>query len=183
MDKTYRSELFRLFLIEALPLPLTPASTHIQIFDNYITETRIRLRSVRLPETKEWSRTLQQRFSIVAAEGSVWKISQMHLDDAEYERFKSFEGNEIRKNRYFHEFDARMFAFDIYLGTLWGLNRARVDFDTEEELREFRPPPFAILEVTHEPFFDDGNLVYKRFEEVRDAVSNLEPLTEPRPEE
>src|SRR5215216_2992083 len=183
MDKTYRTEFFRLFLIDALPSPLTPTSVHIQIFDDYITETRIRLRSVRTPETKEWSRSLQQRLPITSDELSVWKISEMHLNDAEYEQFKIFEGNEIRKNRYFHEFDARMFAFDIYLGTLWGLNRARVDFETEDDLREFRPPPFAIFEVTHESFFDDGNLVRKKLDEVRVAVSRLEPLTEPAPEE
>lgn len=182
MDKTYRTELFRLFLIEALPQPLTPASAHIQVFDNYISEARIRLRAIRVPETKEWTRTLQQRFPI-AEERSVWKIAEMHLNDVEYEQFKVFEGNEIRKNRYFHEFDARMLAFDIYLGRLWGLNRARVDFQTEEELGEFRPPPFAIFEVTGEPFFDDGNLVYQKFEDVRQAVSNLAPLTEPAPEE
>ena len=93
-----------------------------------------------------------------------------------------FEGDEIRKNRYFHEFDARMFSFDIYLGALWGLNRARVDFETQDEFASFSPPPFAVFEVTSEPFFDDGNLVYKKFDDVREAVAKLEPLSNPAPE-
>ena len=45
--------------------------------------------------------------------------------------FEQFEGHEIRKNRYFHEFDLVNFAFDVYLGDLWGLNTARVDFDSD----------------------------------------------------
>ena len=62
MDKTARTELYRLFLIERLPEPLTPMSAHIQLFDNYIENTRLRLRNIRVPETKEWRHVLQQRF-------------------------------------------------------------------------------------------------------------------------
>ena len=175
MDKTYRTELFRLFLIEELPLPLTRASAHIQLFDNYITETRLRLRSIRVPEAKEWTYLLQQRFPVKSDEFSQWKISEMNLNDAEHAQLETFEGNEIRKNRYFHEFDARAFAFDVYLGPLWGLNRVRVDFQSETERRDFRPPPFAIFEVTEEPFFDDANLVYQKFEDVQNAVARLQP--------
>jgi CYTH domain-containing protein len=174
LDKTYRTEFFRTFLIEALPAPLTPASTHLQIFDNYITNTRLRLRSIRVPETKEWTRILQQRFP-VGDDLSHRKIAEMHLDEDEYARLQIFEGNEMRKNRYFHEIDSCMFAFDVYLGPLWGVNRARVDFESESELTDFQPPPFVIFEITNEGFFDDANLVNRTFDEVRVAVENLGP--------
>jgi CYTH domain-containing protein len=174
LDKTYRTEFFRKYLVEALPSPLSPTSSHIQIFDNYIANTRMRLRSVRVPETKEWVRILQQRFPI--GDGlSNWKIAEMHLNESEYAQLEMFEGTEIRKNRYFHEFDSRAVAFDVYLGTLWGANVARVDFDTEKELRDFLPPPFAIFEITNESFFDDANLVHRTFDEVRVAVERLGP--------
>lgn len=175
MDKTYRTELFRLFLIEELPLPLNRSSAHIQLFDNYITETRLRLRSIRIPETKEWTYLLQQRFPAAQGELAKWKIAEIHLNEIEHTQLETFEGNEIRKNRYFHEFDARPFAFDVYLGRLWGLNRARVDFHSDAELLDFRPPPFAIFEVTEDPFFDDANLVDQKFENVQDAVAKLRP--------
>ena len=175
MDKTYRTELFRTFLIDALPAPLTSASSHIQIFDNYIANTRMRLRSIRVPETKEWTRVLQQRFP-VGDEPSRWKIAEMHLNDGEYAQFQIFEGTEIRKNRYFHEFDSRTFAFDVYLGTLWGVNKARVDFESETELEDFAVPPFVVFEITNEPFFDDANLVNQAFEDVRLAVERLQPV-------
>ncbi len=175
MDKTYRTELFRTFLIEALPEPLTRSSSHLQFFDNYIANTRIRLRSIRVPETNEWTYLLQQRSPVIDADNARWKIAEMRLDEAEHAQFEIFEGTEIRKNRYFHEFDSRMFSFDVYLGTLWGLNRARVDFENEDELREFRPPPFAIFEITNVSFFDDANLVHQTLETVRKAITQLSP--------
>ena len=179
MDKTYRTELCRLFLVEALPAPLTPASAHLQLFDNYITETRLRLRTIRVPETKEWTYLLQQRLLLKDGDLSSMKVAEMHLNEAEHSQLETFEGNEIRKNSYFHEFDGREFAFDIYLGPLWGLNRARVNFQNEKEMDAFLPPPFAVFEVTGEPFFDDGNLVYRKFEDVREAVGRLTPLSGP----
>jgi CYTH domain-containing protein len=176
MDKTYRTEQFRTFLIEALPAPLTPASSHIQIFDNYIANTRMRLRSIRVPETKGWTRMLQQRFPI-GDELSRWKIAEIHLNDAEYAQLQIFEGTEIRKNRYFHEYDSRPFMFDVYLGALWGVNRARVDFENKTELEDSPVPPFAAFEITNHPFFDDANLVNQKFEEIREAVSKLTPVS------
>jgi CYTH domain-containing protein len=183
MDKTYRTELSRLFLIEALPAPLTPASRHLQLFDNYIAETRLRVRTIRVPETKGWTYLLQQRLFLDERGLSYWKVAEMHLNEAEHTAFEVFEEHEIRKNRYFHEFDGRSFTFDIYLGRLWGLNRARIDFQTQDELKAFQPPPFAIFEVTYEPFFDDANLVRGKFEDVQDAVSKLVPISDPLPEE
>ena len=173
MDKTYRTEHFRTFLIEALPEPLTRSSSHLQFFDNYIANTRMRLRSIRDPETKEWTRLLQQRLVLPT---NAHKIAEIHLDEAEHAQFETFEGTEIRKNRYFHEFDSKMFSFDVYMGKLWGVNRARVDFASEEELRAFRPPPWAIYEITAEPFFDDGNLVTQTIDDIRREIEKLEPL-------
>lgn len=173
MDKTYRTEFHRTFLIETLPGPLTRSSSHIQLFDNYIANTRMRIRSIRIPETKEWTWVLQQRFPIIDADLSTWKTAEIHLNETEHAQFEHLEGIEIRKNRYFHEFDGRMFTFDVYLGALWGLNRARVEFETREDLVKFEPPPFAIFEVTYESFFGDENLVAKTFEEVQAEVARI----------
>ncbi|HEX6278768.1 MAG TPA: hypothetical protein VFZ49_02015 [Pyrinomonadaceae bacterium] len=171
-DKTYRTEFRRTFLIDALPEPLTPQAAHLQIFDNYIHETRLRLRSIRVPETKEWTHILQQRFPVDPAHRGEWKYADIYLNDAEYEHFKPFEGNEIRKNRYFHEFEGRMFAFDIYLGQqLWGLNRARVEFDSADELAAFEPPSWAVVEITNDPFFDDMSLVNVAFADVQNRLA------------
>lgn len=173
MDKTNRTELHRTFLIESLPEPLTRASAHIQIFDNYIGGTRLRIRSVREPHSGKWTRILQQRFPADPHGLSAIKIAEIYLDDSEYAHFAIFEGTEIRKNRYFHEFDGRSFGFDVFLGPLWGLNMARVEFPSQQELDAFEPPPFAVFEVTNDPFFAGYVLVTKTFEDVREQVSKL----------
>ena len=173
MDKTNRTEIHRAFLIEGLPEPLTRASAHIQIFDNYIADTRLRIRSVRDPETAGWTRILQQRFPVNADDLSELKFAEIYLNDTEHAHFEIFEGTEIRKNRYFHEFDGRTFAFDVYMGKLWGLNIARLEFETAAELDRFEPPPFAVIEITNDPFFLGEVLVMKSFEDVRLEVSKL----------
>ncbi len=173
MNKPAQTELHRLFLIERLPEPLTRASSHLQLFDNYIENTRIRLRNIRDPYSNSWTRILQQRFPAVDGEYAVTKLAEIHLNDAEYAAFAHFEGREIRKNRYFHEFDRVSVAFDVYLGDLWGLNTARVDFETRDRTENFIPPPFAIFEVTNDAFFFGENLVEKKFSEVRAEVARL----------
>jgi CYTH domain-containing protein len=173
MNKTAQTELHRSFLIDGLPEPLTPASSHLQLFDNYIENTRMRLRSIRDPYLKTWTRILQQKFALADGEFSVSKLAEIHLNDAEYARFERFEGREIRKNRYFHEFDGISFAFDVYLGALWGLNSAKVEFGSREQMEEFIPPPFAVFEVTNDPFFAGDSLVEKTFAEVQAEVAKI----------
>lgn len=181
MNKTAQTELHRQFLIERLPEPLTPASSHLQIFDNYIENTRIRLRGIRDPYSKAWTRILQQRFPAQDGEFAVSKLAEIHLNDAEYVVFERFEGREIRKNRYFHEFDLVTVTFDVYLGGLWGLNMARVDFDTREQMEAFLPPPFAIFEVTSDAFFAGENLVQKTFADVQSEVARLDSIQASEP--
>lgn len=166
MDKTSKTELQRSFLIQGLPKPLTRASSHLQIFDNYIANTRIRLRSVRNPETREWKRILQQKKPISS-------IAEMYLNDEEYAQFQIFEGTEIRKNRYFHEYEGKTFSLDVYLGSLWGLNMARIEFENSDQMRDFEPPPFLIAEVTNDEFFAGESLVLKTFSEVEVEVLKL----------
>ncbi len=176
MDKAYRTELRRVFLLENLPEPLMRASRHLQIFDNYIENTRLRLRSIRSPETKEWTWILEQRFPL--EDLSQWAVSEIRLDEDEHHVFEQFEGreiqknekmqtSEIRKNRYFYRTGERQFEIDLFLGELWGLILAQIVFQTAEEMREMKTPPFAVSEVTGNEFFIGKNLVGKTFADVQ----------------
>lgn len=172
MNKTALPQFHRLFIIERLPEPLEPKSAHLQIFDNYIEGTRLRIRLIRDPQSKNWTRILQQHLSHDEALGKI-RTAEIHLNEPEYSHFEQFEGREIRKNRYFHEFDQISFAFDVYLGDLWGLHTALIDFENAAEMERFEPPPFAIFEVTNDPFFLGKNLVGKRFEDVQSRVAKI----------
>jgi CYTH domain-containing protein len=186
MNKIYRTELRRLFLIADLPVPLTRASRHLQIFDNYIENTRLRLRSVRVPETKEWTWILQQREPL--EDLSRWRISEIFLNEAEHAAFEIFEGreikknervetNEIRKNRYFYDFDNRQIEIDVFLGALWGLILAKVYFENPEEWYGYEPPSFVVLEATNNEFFIGANLIGKTFADVQEEFEKSKSPT------
>ncbi len=171
MNKTYRTEFRRLFLLEHLPEPLTRADAHLQIFDNYIYETRLRIRSIRVPETKNWTWILQQRFAI-DENSAGWKIAEIYLNELEYHTFQTFEGNEIRKNRYFYEMNGKQIEIDVFLGKLWGLNIAQVCFETIKEMNDFQMP-FAVLEVSTNKFFYGEHLFEKNFADVQAEVAQI----------
>ncbi len=173
-DGTYKSEFRRVFLIQDLPEPLTRASSHLQIFDNYIENTRLRLRSVRVPETKKWSWILDHRFPPDENDLSVWKVAEMFLNENEYHVFEQFEGRELRKNRYFYEFKSKQLELDVFIGKLWGLHLANVVFENIEEMQNFEIPPFVIREVTNNRFFLGENLVGKGFANVQKEFQNQE---------
>lgn len=172
MDKTAQTELHRLFLIDHLPEPLTAASSHLQIFDNYLPNTRLRIRKIRNPQTCEWTRILEQRFAVDEAEPGISKLAHIYLNDNEYLLFERFEGREVRKNRYFHEFDNMQVAFDVYLGQLSGLKTAKFVFDDLDKMAAFLPPPFASIEITGDPFFAGENLVDMTAADIRSKLTS-----------
>ncbi|CAN5322189.1 hypothetical protein BH10ACI2_BH10ACI2_13940 [soil metagenome] len=177
MNKIGQTTLQRLFLVERLPEPLTPASSHLQIYDNYLEQTRIRLRQVRDPYSNTWTRILQQLIPAVAGEFSVYNIAEMYLNEAEFTAFERLPGLELRKNRYFHEFDQASFVFDVYLGRLRGLHMAKVDFEDREQMDGFVPPRLAIFEVTNDAFFSGASLAEKTFVEIQTEVARIGSIT------
>ncbi|HKP71550.1 MAG TPA: hypothetical protein VJT82_01350, partial [Pyrinomonadaceae bacterium] len=155
------------FLLRELPPGLKVNDRHAQITDNYITGTRLRLRKVRWPATNEWTLKLTQKHAPHAPDFSRTLITSMYLNEYEYEVFSVFEANELRKNRYPYEHDGRKYSVDVFLGALNGLILAETDFDSDEEMRDFPPPPFAALDVTHDEFFTGGRLVYLTIDDLR----------------
>lgn len=184
MNKTAQTELHRLFLVEGLPEPLTAASAHLQIFDTYIPQTRLRVRQMRDPITNHWTRMLQQRFRVSEGEHAVTKLVEMHLDDEEFALVERMRGAETRKNRYFHEFDRVQVVFDSYLGDLRGLTTAKVEFGAPEAMLAYEPSPFMVFEVTEEEFFEPDQLATHSFSEVTAEIARLGTTTPPQvPEE
>ena len=181
MNKTYRAEFRRVFLLPDLPAPLTRASEHLQIFDNYIENTRLRLRSIRAPHTKEWFWILEQRNQMQFDDLSGWQVSEIHLNEVEHQLFEHFEGREVRKNervetnelrfnRYSFEANGRLINIDFFLNPLWGLCLAKVLFQTEEEMKTFIAPDFFLMEITQNENFLGRNLVGKTFTDVQKEV-------------
>src|SRR5882724_12390912 len=99
----------RRYLLQDLPEGMTRADPHLQITDNYITGTRLRLRKVRDPRTNKWTVKFTQKFAPDAPDFSRTIITNIYLNALEVETLAVFDANEIRKNRYPFEFEAREF--------------------------------------------------------------------------
>ena len=169
-SKYARIERERRYLLQDLPEGLSLADAHVQITDNYITGTRLRIRKVRDPRTNKWTVKFTQKFAPNPADLSHTVITNTYLNAAEYEVLSVFEANEIRKNRYPFEWEGRKFTVDMFLGDLFGLVLAEVGFETDTDLAGFSKPPFAIAEVTNNELFTGGKLCNLTFEDIRDEI-------------
>ncbi|MCA1615578.1 MAG: hypothetical protein LC800_16050 [Acidobacteria bacterium] len=172
--KYARVERERRYLLRGLPEGLRVNDPHTQIFDNYVTGTRLRLRKIRDPLRREWTWKLTQKFAPDPPDFSRALITSLYLSQYEYETLSGFEGNEIRKNRYPYEHGGRTFSIDIFLGALRGLVLAEIEFDTDEGLRDFPAPDFAEREVTDDELFTGGRLVGLSIDDLRAELKRRE---------
>jgi|SRR5438132_1520540 len=174
-SKYARVERERKFLLDRLPGDLTTASEHVQITDNYITGTRLRLRKIRDPQTNMWTLKFTQKFAPNPADLSRTIITNVYLDAGEYNTLAIFEANEIRKNRYPFEHEGHNYGIDVFLGDLLGLILAEISFETDEELNEFAMPSFAFAEVTNSELFTGARLADLTFADIREEVARRYP--------
>lgn len=169
-SKYARIERERRYVLSDLPEGITRVDPHLQITDNYITGTRLRIRKVREPRSNKWTVKFTQKFPPDPNDLSRTIITNTYLNALEAEVLSVFDTNEIRKNRYPFEFDGRKFSVDMFLGDLFGLVLAEISFDTEEELDSFPKPPFALLDVTNDPLFSGGRLCELTFADVKKEI-------------
>src|SRR5437870_2887421 len=177
-SKYARIERERRYLLQDLPEGLSRADHHLQITDNYITGTRLRIRKVRDPKTNKWVVKFTQKFAPDPRDLSRTIITNTYLNATEAELLSVFEANEIRKNRYYFEYEDRKFSIDMFIGDLFGLVLAETSFETDEDLEAFSVPPFALADVTQNELFTGGKLSEMRFEDVRDAIQQSGILTQ-----
>jgi CYTH domain-containing protein len=171
-SKYARVERERRYLLRDLPEGITRADPHLQITDNYMTGSRLRLRKVREPRTNKWTVKFTQKISPNPNDLSRTLITNTYLNALEAETLSTlFNSNEIRKNRYPFEFDGRKFSVDMFLGDLFGLVLAEVSFDTDEELDQYQKPSFALVDVTNDELFTGGKLCELTFSEVRAEIT------------
>src|SRR5882672_10265485 len=166
-SKYARVERERRYLLPDLPEGLTRADHHLQITDNYITGTRLRIRKVRDPRANKWVVKFTQKFAPERQDLSRTVITNIYLNAQEADALAVFEANEIRKNRYPFDFAGRRFSVDMFIGDLFGLVLAEVSFETDEALDSFPKPAWALADVTNNEVFTGGRLSELTFAGIR----------------
>lgn len=148
----------RRFLLTELPVPRN--SPHTQIWDNYLSGTNLRLRKTRAPERDEYNLKLTKKQTLAPDDFARCRLTNTYLTADEYNHLAPLfaTGHEIRKNRYPFEFEGYNYSVDFFLGPLWGLILAEIEFAADEEMEMFAPPLFAKREVTTEEAFAGGRL-------------------------
>src|SRR5438132_405218 len=169
-SKYARIERERRYLLQDLPTGLNRADHHLQITDSYITGTRLRIRKVRDPKTNKWIVKFTQKFAPDPNDLSRTIITNLYLNATEAETLSIFEANEIRKNRYYFDFEQRRFSIDMFLGDLFGLVLAETSFEKDEELDNFEIPSFAIADVTNNETFSGGKLSELTYDDVKSEI-------------
>ncbi len=157
-----------------IPPGLDLRNAHAQITDNYITNTRMRLRKSRWPSTNEWTLKLTQKHTPEPPDFSRTLITSIYLNELEYEVFSVFEGNELRKNRYPYEYEKRMFGVDVFLGDLRSLILAEVEFESDEEMVNAPAPAFSVADVSRDERFTGGRLAVYSAEELRGMLEQFQ---------
>jgi CYTH domain-containing protein len=160
----------RRYVLQDLPEGIKRTDHHLQITDNYLTGTRLRIRKVRDPRNNKWVVKFTQKLAPDSKDLSRTVITNIYLNAQEAEMLSVFEANEIRKNRYKFEFDGHQCSVDMFLGALFGLVLAEVSFDSDDAMESFKLPPFALADVTNNPIFTGGHLCETTFEEIRDEI-------------
>jgi len=170
-SKYARIERERRYLLADLPEGLLRSDHHMQITDNYITGTRLRIRKVRDPRTNKWVVKFTQKFAPNPQDLSRTIITNTYLNAIEAETLSVFAGNEIRKNRYSFEFGGRAYSVDMFLGDLFGLVLSETSFEKDYDLDNFPLPSFALADVTNNPMFSGGNLSELTFADIRSEIA------------
>ena len=151
-------EFERRFLVRAVPADVVADSNGWRIVDRYIAGTRLRLRRMESLVGDQIQRKLTQKFSESAEPIIQTTITNIYLNEVEYQVLEALWGNEILKYRYAVDFQNHKFGVDVFGGRHEGLILAEVEGESESALAQLALPTFAVRDVTGDPFFTGGAL-------------------------
>jgi len=124
--------------------------------DKYLQPGRLRLRTLTDSDTGRRLIKLTKKYE--SESPYFQKIGRILLSPEEYELFDALKGDRLRKTRYYHIEQGRVFSIDVFEGELDGLVLCETEAEGLDELMSIQPPAYARHEVTEDPFFTGGNL-------------------------
>lgn len=148
----------RRFLLLAPPEGLKLDGDYSRIVDLYFPDTRLRLRRMETAEGQVIAYKMTQKYASEEQPDHQRVITNLYLDANEYAEMSRLGGRQLVKRRYTYYYDNDRYAIDIFAGHLRGLVLAEIESTDDAALSQLVPPPFAIREVTRDPFFTGGYL-------------------------
>jgi hypothetical protein len=175
MDRCFgryaQREFERRWLLRRLPAELHDRTPDVHIVDWYLAGTRFRLRERTLLATDARVWKLTQKFPCEPGAFDHIVITNNYLTRAEYGVFRKLPGAEIVKRAWLIDDAAgRRYGVHAFEGGLADLILAECEYSTHEQLLASPPPPFEGVEVTMKREFTGGELIGKRFDDVKHLV-------------
>jgi CYTH domain-containing protein len=153
LPKYARLENERRFLVAVAP-GLPEAFRRIE--DRYLIGARLRLRS--MTDSVTGLRELKFCKKYEGDDPVSGPVTNLYLSEAEHAVLGGAPARVIVKRRYRVEHDGRGFGVDVFEGELAGLVLCEAEADSREAIMALAFPPWAVREVTADPFFTGGHL-------------------------
>jgi len=165
--KYARPEYERRWRVEVLP-DLGACVDAARIEDRYFPDTRLRLRRVTPLRGGESVCKLGQKVRPDPNDPRLVMHTTLYLAEGEYEWLNRLPGRDLRKVRYKLAHEGEAFSLDVFEGRHAGLSLLEIETSAEET--SLAPPPFAIREVTGDPWYTGGWLAFASDEELALAI-------------
>ncbi len=110
------------------------------------------------PQGSTLALKLGQKFRPADFEAHQTIMTNLYLNEAEYEVLRTLGGSHIYKRRYPFDYEGQKYAIDVFEAALAGLILAEIEGRTGVDLAHLPTPDLAIREVTGDPFFSGANL-------------------------
>ncbi|HMS21037.1 hypothetical protein [uncultured Sphingorhabdus sp.] len=143
----------RRWLVDPRQRPDLGNLDHVLIEDQYISNTRMRLR--RMTDSKTGLSVLKLTKKYECPDPLARPIVTAYLTEIEFEVFAKLDARSLAKKRY----SVEGFSIDQFVGALDGLELAEIERSDEQMLRDLQPPAWAAAEVSADLRYQGGNLV------------------------
>lgn len=139
------------------------------IVDRYLDGTRLRLRRVGGTGDEPSLYKLGQKVRADLDDPSAVMLTNIYLDEDEYDRLLVLPAAELHKTRHELERDDDRFAVDVFGGELDGLVLAEIELDPDTP--PTLPPPRAVADVTTDDRFSGGRLARTTAADLNDLLA------------
>jgi CYTH domain-containing protein len=166
VPKYARLENERRFLV--IDGPDLSAAPFRRIEDIYFADSRLRLRAITHVDGAREFKLCKKYESSDPASGP---IVNMYLSEREHAILSNLPGRPLRKRRYRVAWCDRIFGVDVFEGALANLILCEAEAESPDAIGLVAFPPWAVREVTADPFFTGGNLAYVTPSELKTRLS------------
>jgi CYTH domain-containing protein len=147
----------RRWLVDMSTRPTLENTPFVSVKDNYIEDSRLRLRRMIDSATGQQSLKLTKKYE--TADPLARPIVTAYLDEAEYALLARLPSRCLAKRRYEIADGNQIFSLDIFEGMMKGLELAEIEQACDADLRTVSPPAWTHREVSDDVRYQGGMLV------------------------